>query len=190
MNTLAVVKGSHTHKTSSFVRACIANCFITIPSITSIFDRLQLYLLSAEVAVTNQAYPQGSFVTCTSHFPYPLLNDVYFERLINILLYSWRYFESLHTTASSSSSDNGLEYLHLLRLIILDRQITINHLFLRQNYTWLLLIEIDNRIRSTEPKVMDYLSQLLGFLQYVPVKIMYRSWINNIIIIINMQMFY
>ncbi|EDV22361.1 uncharacterized protein TRIADDRAFT_28863, partial [Trichoplax adhaerens] len=105
MNTLEVVKGSHTHKTSSFVRACIANCFITIPSITNIFDRLQLYLLSAEVAVINQAYPQA--------------DDI------------------LKAT--------------IQQLLQIPRT-----------------MEIDNRIRSTEPKVLDYLSQLLGFLQYVP----------------------
>ncbi|KAK2564040.1 VPS35 endosomal protein-sorting factor-like [Acropora cervicornis] len=48
MRTREVVKGNHTRKTASFIRACVAYCFITIPSIEDIFMRLKLYLLSAD----------------------------------------------------------------------------------------------------------------------------------------------
>lgn len=37
----------------------MAYCFITIPSIDDVFTRLKLYLLSAQVAMANQALSQG-----------------------------------------------------------------------------------------------------------------------------------
>ncbi|XP_075221178.1 VPS35 endosomal protein-sorting factor-like isoform X2 [Lycorma delicatula] len=59
METSRIVKGHHTRKTSSFVRACAAYCYITIPSIVSEMTRLQLYLLSAQVALMNQCLNQA-----------------------------------------------------------------------------------------------------------------------------------
>lgn len=59
VETRKVVKGHHTRKTASFVRACAAYCFITIPSITSIFTKLELYLLSGQVALLNQCLGQA-----------------------------------------------------------------------------------------------------------------------------------
>lgn len=59
MRTREVVKGNHTRKTASFIRACVAYCFITIPSIEDIFTRLKLYLLSGQVAMANQALSQA-----------------------------------------------------------------------------------------------------------------------------------
>uniref|UniRef100_A0A8D2KUS0 VPS35 endosomal protein-sorting factor-like n=1 Tax=Varanus komodoensis TaxID=61221 RepID=A0A8D2KUS0_VARKO len=41
------------------IHACVAFCFITIPSLTSIFSRLNLYLLSGQVALANQCLSQG-----------------------------------------------------------------------------------------------------------------------------------
>ena len=40
-------------------QACVAFCFITIPSIDDVFVRLKLYLLSGQVAMANQALSQG-----------------------------------------------------------------------------------------------------------------------------------
>lgn len=57
--TRQIVKGHHTRKTASFVRACSAYCFITIPSITSVSTRLDLYLLSGQVALVNQCLGQA-----------------------------------------------------------------------------------------------------------------------------------
>ncbi|CAG2067976.1 unnamed protein product, partial [Timema podura] len=54
-----IVKGHHTRKTAAFVRACAAYCYITIPSITSVFTRLELYLLSGQVALLNQCLGQA-----------------------------------------------------------------------------------------------------------------------------------
>ena len=40
-------------------QACAAYSFITIPSLSSIFCRLSLYLLSGQVALANQCLSQG-----------------------------------------------------------------------------------------------------------------------------------
>ncbi|XP_038064522.1 VPS35 endosomal protein-sorting factor-like [Patiria miniata] len=57
--TRTVMKGNHSRKTAAFVRACAAYCFITIPSIVDIFHRLNLYLLSGQVALLNLALTQA-----------------------------------------------------------------------------------------------------------------------------------
>ncbi|XP_076844123.1 VPS35 endosomal protein-sorting factor-like isoform X2 [Brachyhypopomus gauderio] len=59
METRRVMGGSHSRKTAAFVRACAAYCFITIPSLSSIFSRLYLYLLSGQVALANQCLSQA-----------------------------------------------------------------------------------------------------------------------------------
>ncbi|XP_053132807.1 VPS35 endosomal protein-sorting factor-like isoform X2 [Hemicordylus capensis] len=59
METRKVMKGNHSRKTAAFVRACVAFCFITIPSLASIFTRLNLYLLSGQVALANQCLSQA-----------------------------------------------------------------------------------------------------------------------------------
>ncbi|XP_041671104.1 VPS35 endosomal protein-sorting factor-like isoform X2 [Cheilinus undulatus] len=59
METNRVMKGSHSRKTAAFVRACAAYSFITIPSLSSIFSRLSLYLLSGQVALANQCLSQA-----------------------------------------------------------------------------------------------------------------------------------
>ncbi|KAM4697629.1 VPS35 endosomal protein-sorting factor-like [Rhinophrynus dorsalis] len=59
METKKVMRGNHSRKTASFVRACVAFCFITIPSLTSIFTRLNLYLHSGQVALANQCLSQA-----------------------------------------------------------------------------------------------------------------------------------
>lgn len=74
MRTRAVVKGNHTRKTASFVRACVAFCFITIPSLDSVIHKLNLYLISGRVAVANGALSQGdsffkSAINCLAEVP-------------------------------------------------------------------------------------------------------------------------
>ncbi|XP_024084957.1 UPF0505 protein C16orf62 homolog isoform X2 [Cimex lectularius] len=53
------VKSHHTRKTASFVHACAAYSFITIPSIRSEITKLQLYLLTAQIALFNQCLGQA-----------------------------------------------------------------------------------------------------------------------------------
>uniref|UniRef100_A0A8C3KLL5 VPS35 endosomal protein-sorting factor-like n=1 Tax=Calidris pygmaea TaxID=425635 RepID=A0A8C3KLL5_9CHAR len=59
METRKVMRGNHSRKTAAFVRACVAFCFITIPSLNSIFTRLNLYLHSGQVALANQCLSQA-----------------------------------------------------------------------------------------------------------------------------------
>ncbi|XP_065826063.1 VPS35 endosomal protein-sorting factor-like [Oscarella lobularis] len=59
IRTRQVVNGHHTRKTAAFVRACAAYCYITIPSIHDLFSRLNLYLITGQVAILNQALAQG-----------------------------------------------------------------------------------------------------------------------------------
>ena len=60
MKTRRLVNGSHTRKTAAFVRACAAYCYITIPSVENILLKLNLYLLSGRVAISNGALSQGT----------------------------------------------------------------------------------------------------------------------------------
>lgn len=59
MRTLSLARGKHNKKTSAFIRACIAFCYITIPSMEDTFTRLNLSLLAGEVALVNQSIPQA-----------------------------------------------------------------------------------------------------------------------------------
>lgn len=53
------MKGRHTKKTAAFVKACLAYCHITIPSLDSVIDRLRLFLQCAQVALVNQMVVQS-----------------------------------------------------------------------------------------------------------------------------------
>lgn len=59
MDTRKIVKGNHSRKTAAFVKACAAFCFITIPSIVSTTQRLDLYLATGEVALANLCLGQA-----------------------------------------------------------------------------------------------------------------------------------
>ncbi|KAL3286689.1 hypothetical protein HHI36_001184 [Cryptolaemus montrouzieri] len=59
VKTRDIMQGVHNKKTADFVRACAAYCFITIPSISSSKARLELYLLSGQVALYNQCLVQA-----------------------------------------------------------------------------------------------------------------------------------
>ena len=58
MQTHTIVHGRHTKRTAAFVKACMAFCFITIPSINSLMLRLNLHLLCAQASLCNQLLPQ------------------------------------------------------------------------------------------------------------------------------------
>jgi len=59
MKTLHLVKGNHTKRTFAFVKAALAFCHITIPSMTDWFGRLHLFLLAGEVALHHQLLSQA-----------------------------------------------------------------------------------------------------------------------------------
>ena len=74
MRTLVRIRGKHTNKTVGFVHACVAYCFITIPSLSTVTSRLELYLLSGQVAYQNGCISQGddlmeAAVHCLSDLP-------------------------------------------------------------------------------------------------------------------------
>lgn len=74
VSTFRIVNGVHTSVTSSFIRACMAFCYITIPSLENRLTKLNLYILSAQIAYLNQSLSQGdSFlktaITLLSDFP-------------------------------------------------------------------------------------------------------------------------
>ena len=57
--TYKIVHGEHTKETGAFVRACIAFCYITIPSMEDIMQRLHLLLFAGQVALTNHSVSQA-----------------------------------------------------------------------------------------------------------------------------------
>ncbi|CAF0825690.1 unnamed protein product [Rotaria sp. Silwood1] len=79
VNTLAVsthriVNGVHSTATSSFIRACMAFCYISIPSLEHPLTKLQLYTLCAQTSYLNQSLSQGDgflkmAITLLSDFP-------------------------------------------------------------------------------------------------------------------------
>nr|XP_039249347.1 VPS35 endosomal protein-sorting factor-like [Styela clava] len=71
VNTLSttctrIVKHKHTTKTASFVRACAAFCFITIPSLSDVYARLQLYLVSGQAALISHCVTQADAMFCAA----------------------------------------------------------------------------------------------------------------------------
>lgn len=59
VKTWKIVKGEHTKETAAFARACIAYCYITIPSMEDIFSRLHLYLFAGQIALKNHSISQA-----------------------------------------------------------------------------------------------------------------------------------
>ena len=58
--TYKVVKSQHTSKTSSFIKACVSFCHITIPSLSNLFKRATLFVLTGQYAVMNNLMPQAN----------------------------------------------------------------------------------------------------------------------------------
>ncbi len=58
MKAFRYVKGKHTKKTATFVKACLAYSHITIPSLFDVYRKLELSLQCAEIALLNQCLPQ------------------------------------------------------------------------------------------------------------------------------------
>jgi hypothetical protein len=57
--TNAIVKGNHSRRTMVFVKLCLANAHITIPSIIDQMRRLHLFLLSGQIFLSNNLVNQA-----------------------------------------------------------------------------------------------------------------------------------
>jgi len=116
VKTQQFVKGKLNKQTSAFIRASMAYCYITIPSIELYFERLYLYVISAQVAILNQSLAQAdslfkAAIQLIRDIPrnmeerdgkaYPTTND-----LINYL----KYFVGV-LIAVPGHPDNGAFYL-------------------------------------------------------------------------------
>jgi hypothetical protein len=63
-----IMKSKHNKKTGGFVKAALAYCHITVPSIADPFKRLQLLLMCADIALLNQCLPQtDTFLKAAIH---------------------------------------------------------------------------------------------------------------------------
>jgi len=97
-STHRIVNGVHSTTTSSFIRACMAFCYISIPSLEHPLHKLQLYILCAQTAYLNQSPSQGDAflkmaITLLSDFPKqiemdgkPVSSEKYlYESITNIM---------------------------------------------------------------------------------------------------------
>ena len=55
----AIVKGNHSRRTTTFVKACLAYAHITIPSIMDPMRRLHLFLLAGQISLSNNLVTQA-----------------------------------------------------------------------------------------------------------------------------------
>ncbi|KAK3583633.1 hypothetical protein CHS0354_039460 [Potamilus streckersoni] len=128
IETRKVVKGNHSRKTGNFVRACAAYCFITIPSLQSVYSQLQLYLLSGQVALLNHCYSQAdaffkAAISTVPQLPKTLELDGKTRSAEPILMeYIYNFISTLLVVPDNP--DTGILYLLRGLLNIL------------QNYTW------------------------------------------------------
>ncbi|KAF5275090.1 hypothetical protein FQA39_LY07027 [Lamprigera yunnana] len=127
VNTLAVnvrkiVKGHHTRKTGSFVKACAAYCFITIPSIVSTYTRLELYLLSGQVALFNNCLGQADacFKTTLKILPELVLDENQKQAETFLISYVRNFLSILLTVPDSP--DSGV--LNCTRILLNTLQTT------------------------------------------------------------------
>ena len=67
----------HNSRTSHFVRACGAFAYITIPAIACPLLRFDLYLVSGQIALTNECYGQG--ILNFSYLMSPIVSTYYFD---------------------------------------------------------------------------------------------------------------
>ncbi|XP_052263042.1 VPS35 endosomal protein-sorting factor-like isoform X1 [Dreissena polymorpha] len=129
IETRKVVGGNHSRKTGNFVRACAAYCFITIPSLQSVFAQLQLYLLSGQVALLNQCYSQG---------------DAFFKAAISLLPEIPRTMETVESKHRSSEPllvDFISNFVSTLLVVPDNPDSSVVYLLrgllnILQNYTW------------------------------------------------------
>ncbi|KAL5019246.1 hypothetical protein ScPMuIL_004968 [Solemya velum] len=128
METRKVVKGNHSRKTANFVRACAAYCFITIPSLQSVYCQLQLYLLCGQGALLNQCFSQADafFKAAISLIPsMPKMMD-FDGKVRSTETFLMDYIQNFVSTLLTVPDNPDSGVLYLLRGLI----------NIVQNYTW------------------------------------------------------
>lgn len=121
MATRRKVRGQHTRKTSAFVKACAAYCFITIPSIVSVMTQLDLYLLSGQVALANLCIGQADacFEAAIKTIPQlPNTIETIEGKTKSTESYLISYISNLLSTLILVPDSPGQGVLYLLRLVL------------------------------------------------------------------------
>lgn len=121
METRRKVRGQHTRKTSAFVKACAAYCFITIPSIVSVMTRLDLYLLSGQVALSNLCIGQADscFEAALNTIPeLPSTIETIEGKIKSTESYLISYLSNFLSTLILVPDSPGQGVLYLLRLLL------------------------------------------------------------------------
>src|SRR4051794_477036 len=78
------VGGRHSRKTAYFTRACVANVYITIPSIVDQFVRMKLYPQSAGVALLSNCLPQVYHVRYEYYFMFSVQADALLKAALSL----------------------------------------------------------------------------------------------------------
>ncbi|XP_055679192.1 VPS35 endosomal protein sorting factor-like [Lutzomyia longipalpis] len=120
METRRMVRGQHSRKTGAFVRACAAYCFITIPSIVAVATRMNLYLVSGNIALQNLCLGQADscFEAAIQLIPeLPAVIEVEGKVKSNEMYLSG-YISSLLSTLLITPDSPNQGVLYLLRLLL------------------------------------------------------------------------
>lgn len=120
METYRIIKGKHSRKTGDFVKSCIAYNFVTIPSITDVRSKLDLYLLTGQIALLNNCLGQAdacfeAALKCIVELPKQIEIDGKSKSIEPYLVSYLKNFLSLLIIAPDSPEMGAL---YLFRLLV------------------------------------------------------------------------
>lgn len=124
IDTYRIVNGKHSKKTSAFVKGCIAFNYVTIPSILNVQARLDLYLLTGQIALLNACLGQADACFETglksiTQLPKQIEIDGKVKSLESYLI---SYLETFLSTLIIVPDSPDMGVLYLLRLLIEESQ--------------------------------------------------------------------
>lgn len=129
------------------LQACAAYSFITIPSLSSIFSRLSLYLLSGQVALANQCLSQGELL-----LPFRILTCDDDQLIFILFSNSWHPSSVFSPIFPLFFADIGLSsFLYLPNNFSL-----ISYLFQKKNVRYLPLIAFHSSLFPHFPFLVTY----------------------------------
>ena len=114
------MKGKHNRKTSAFVKAALAYCHITAPSVSDLYTRFSLLIACAEAALYNCCLPQTDTflkaaisllpdlpvclqIFCSFYNIYLLWNPCFLLFLL-FLFFKWKYDTIVTLTATMAAT--------------------------------------------------------------------------------------